>query len=147
MYRVVNLFTDAGNMAEYASRLPSGRISSDGDDYLEEMIVTVQIAVWGTALAVLRRRALGAAVRGQRRAAGGSYQPVRRLMDACRAINEMVFADAVRGGGRARPVRRRAGALHAHHRHPGEAVLRGGRGDRSAAGRGHPRHRRQRCRR
>ncbi len=52
MDRWTYLFTDSGNMAEYAS----GFLSPDFSDwrfYLEEMVVTVQIALWGTFLAVL----------------------------------------------------------------------------------------------
>ena len=60
------------------------------------------------------------------------YQPVRRLMDACRAINEMVFAMLFIVAVGLGPVRRRAGAVGPHHRHARQAVLRGGRGDRPA---------------
>ena len=54
------------------------------------MLVTVQIALWGTVLAVVCAAA-GHAVARQHRA-GWIRQPMRRLMDAARAINEMVFA-------------------------------------------------------
>jgi phosphonate transport system permease protein len=52
MGRWTYLFTDGGNMAEYASAFlsPSFR---DFDYYLEEMVLTVQIAIWGTVLAVI----------------------------------------------------------------------------------------------
>jgi phosphonate transport system permease protein len=55
------------------------------------MVVTIQIAIWGTALAVL----LGipfAILCSANVAPQWIVQPVRRMMDACRAINEIVFA-------------------------------------------------------
>ena len=90
IYRVVNLFTDAGNMAEYASGFlhPNFR---DFDFYLSEMILTVQIAVWGTLLAVAAAVPFGILC-ANNMVPWWVYQPVRRLMDAFRAINELVFA-------------------------------------------------------
>jgi phosphonate transport system permease protein len=59
--------------------------------YLEEILNTLQIAIWGTFLAVIFGIPFGLMA-----AANVSpvwlRQPVRRLMDAFRAINEMVFA-------------------------------------------------------
>src|SRR5262245_1407724 len=55
------------------------------------MLVTLQIAVWGTALAVLCAIPCGLLC-SSNIAPWWIYQPVRRLMDAARAINEMVFA-------------------------------------------------------
>lgn len=54
------------------------------------MAVTLQIAVWGTALAVVLSIPFG--LMSAENVPWWVYQPVRRLMDACRAINEMVFA-------------------------------------------------------
>src|SRR5687767_2593429 len=50
--RPADLFRDAGNMAEYAAGFfpPNFR---DWRIYVNEMLITLQIAVWGTALAVL----------------------------------------------------------------------------------------------
>ncbi len=90
MYRVVSLFTDAGNMAEYASGFLSPNFK-DIDYYIEEMILTVQIAVWGTTLAVIASIPFGI-LSSNNIAPWWVYQPVRRLMDAFRAINELVFA-------------------------------------------------------
>jgi len=59
--------------------------------YLDEMLVTVQIALWGTALAVLTAMPLSL-MASSNIAPVWINQPTRRLMDACRAINEMVFA-------------------------------------------------------
>jgi phosphonate transport system permease protein len=55
------------------------------------MIVTIQIAIWGTALAAM----LGvpfAILSSSNVSPQWIVQPVRRLMDACRAMNEIVFA-------------------------------------------------------
>lgn len=84
------LITDWRNMAEFANGFINPNFH-DWDIYLEEMIVTIQIAVWGTALAVV----LGipfAILSSSNVCPQWVVQPVRRLMDAFRAINEIVFA-------------------------------------------------------
>ena len=88
--RVVSLFTDAGNMAEYAAGFlhPNFR---DLDFYVAEIVLTVQIAVWGTFLAVVAAVPFGI-LSSNNMVPWWVYQPVRRLMDAFRAINELVFA-------------------------------------------------------
>lgn len=88
--RPAALIADGGNMATYvASFFPPN--FSDWRVYLHEMLVTVQIAVWGTVLAVICAVPLGL-LSSSNIAPAWIYQPVRRLMDAARAINEMVFA-------------------------------------------------------
>ncbi|MFT0849712.1 phosphonate ABC transporter, permease protein PhnE [Achromobacter sp. F4_2707] len=59
--------------------------------YMSEMLVTVQIAVWGTALAIVCSIPLGI-LSSENLVPWWVCQPVRRLMDAFRSINEMVFA-------------------------------------------------------
>jgi phosphonate transport system permease protein len=59
--------------------------------FVEEIIVTLQIALWGTCLAVLSAIPFGLLC-SSNIAPAWVYQPTRRLMDALRAINEMVFA-------------------------------------------------------
>src|SRR5262249_1459821 len=85
-----DLLRDGGNMAEYAAGFfpPNFR---EWRIYLQEMLVTLQIAAWGTALAVVCAVPFGL-LSSANIAPGWVPQPVRRLMDACRAINEMVFA-------------------------------------------------------
>ncbi len=90
MYKAVNIVTDWRNMAEFASGFLRPNFH-DGEDYLKDMIETVQIAVWGTALAVLVGAPLGILCAANV-APQLVVQPLRRLMDACRAINEIVFA-------------------------------------------------------
>ncbi len=88
--RPLDLFRDSGNMAQYSRDFfpPSFR---DWRIYLEEMLVTFHIAVWGTVLAVLCAVPCGL-MSSENIVPAWVYQPVRRFMDACRAINEMVFA-------------------------------------------------------
>lgn len=85
-----DLFAFAGNMAEFAAGF------TDPDfhhwrTFLDGMLVTIQIAIWGTLLAVVFAVPLGVLC-SENVVPWWVYQPVRRLMDACRAINEMVFA-------------------------------------------------------
>lgn len=80
----------SGNMVEYAS----GFFPPDFTEwrlFLREMLVTVQIAIWGTVLAVACAIPFGILC-AENLVPWWVYQPVRRLMDAARAINEMVFA-------------------------------------------------------
>ena len=84
------LISDSGNMASFAREFFPPDFS-DWRNYLEEMIVTVQIALWGTVLAVIFAVPLGI-LSSENIVPWWVYQPVRRLMDATRSINEMVFA-------------------------------------------------------
>jgi phosphonate transport system permease protein len=90
MFRVSALVADWRNMAEFGSAFlhPDFR---DGSTYVSDMLVTIQIAVWGTALAIV----LGvpfSILCSSNVAPAWIVQPLRRLMDCCRAINEIVFA-------------------------------------------------------
>ncbi|WP_345530799.1 phosphonate ABC transporter, permease protein PhnE [Viridibacterium curvum] len=88
--RPMALFADSGNMATYMKDFfpPDFR---EWRIYVSEMLVTVQIAVWGTALAVVCAIPFGLLC-SSNITPWWVHQPVRRLMDAARAINEMVFA-------------------------------------------------------
>ncbi len=90
MGRWTYLFTDAGNMAEYGSAFLHPDFS-EWQLYLSEMIVTVQIAIWGTFLAVLLSVPFGI-LSAENMAPAWVYHPARRLMDLFRAIHEVVFA-------------------------------------------------------
>jgi len=88
--RPLDLLRDAGNIGQYARDF----FPPDFHDwrlYLKEMVVTLHIAVWGTVLAVVAAVPMGL-LSAENLAPAWVHQPVRRLMDACRAINEMVFA-------------------------------------------------------
>lgn len=88
--RPMALVRDAANMTTFARDFfpPDFR---EWRIYLEELVVTVHIALWGTVLAVICAVPFGL-LSSENLVPRWVYQPVRRLMDACRAINEMVFA-------------------------------------------------------
>ena len=90
MKNAVFLWTDAGNMAEFGRDFLRPNFH-EWEMYVSEMIVTLQIAMWGTAISIL----LGipfALLSSANIAPIWIVQPIRRLMDAARAINEIVFA-------------------------------------------------------
>lgn len=90
MANSVHLVTDWRNMAQFAEAFMRPNFH-EWELYTSEMLVTIQIAVWGTALAVV----LGipfAILSSSNVCPIWIVQPVRRLMDAFRAINEIVFA-------------------------------------------------------
>jgi len=88
--RPFDLVRDAGNMATYAADFFPPKFG-DWRLYVSEMVITLQIALWGTVLAVVFAVPLGL-LSSANITPAWVYQPVRRLMDATRAINEMVFA-------------------------------------------------------
>ena len=90
MYNARSLVTDWRNMAEFASAFLSPDFHH-WEVYASEMLVTVQIALWGTALAVVVGIPF-AILSSANVAPIWVVQPMRRLMDAFRAINEIVFA-------------------------------------------------------
>ncbi len=88
--RPMALFENSSNMVDFAS----GFFPPDfmmWKMYVEEMLITIQIAVWGTALSIVCSIPFGI-LSSENIVPVWVYQPVRRLMDAFRAINEMVFA-------------------------------------------------------
>ncbi|HWA46334.1 MAG TPA: phosphonate ABC transporter, permease protein PhnE [Hypericibacter adhaerens] len=88
--RPLDLLRDSGNMAIFlADFFPPD--FKDWQYYVQEMIITVQIALWGTVMAIVCAIPFGLACAGNI-APWWINQPVRRLMDICRSINEMVFA-------------------------------------------------------
>lgn len=88
--RPLDLIRDSANIGTYASDFfpPDFR---DWRIYGKEMLVTVHIAIWGTVLALIAAVPAGLLC-ASNVAPVWVHQPMRRLMDACRAINEMVFA-------------------------------------------------------
>ena len=88
--RPMELIRDSGNMAKYASEFFPPNFSQ-WRFYIEEMLVTLQIALWGTALALITAIPMGL-LASSNIVPWWIYQPVRRLLDTFRAINEMVFA-------------------------------------------------------
>ena len=84
------LITDWHNMAEFGGAFLKPNFYN-WEENLASMIETVQIAIWGTALAVLFGVPF-AILSSANVSPQWIVQPVRRLMDAFRAINEIVFA-------------------------------------------------------
>jgi len=84
------LITDADNMAVFISDFLKPDFTDLGM-FIEKMIETVQIALWGSALSIVVGVPCGL-LSSNNIAPVWVVQPMRRLMDACRAINELVFA-------------------------------------------------------
>ncbi len=90
MSHATSLLTDWRNMAEFGRAFLHPDFHN-WDQYVGDMLVTIQIAIWGTTLAVIFGAPL-AILASANICPPWIVQPVRRLMDACRAINEIVFA-------------------------------------------------------
>jgi len=90
MYKSTMLVTDWRNMATFGAGFLHPNFH-EWRAYLGEMVETVQIAIWGTALAVVFGVPF-AIMSSSNVCPQWVVQPVRRLMDATRAINEIVFA-------------------------------------------------------
>jgi phosphonate transport system permease protein len=88
--RPLDLIKDAGNMGTFAREFFPPNFH-DWRIYLSEMVVTIHIAIWGTVLAIVVAVPLSLLC-ANNVSPPWVYQPVRRVMDACRATNEMVFA-------------------------------------------------------
>lgn len=86
----IELIEDAGNMVILGQDFlqPDFR---RWEFYLDKMLETTAIAIWGTLLAVILGIPFGILSSENVVPTWVSF-PVRRLMDACRAINELVFA-------------------------------------------------------
>jgi len=90
MHRFGEIFTGGGNMAMLLGDFlePNFRYWRT---YLDLMLETVQMAVWGSFLSVVLAVPFGL-LSSANLAPTWVHFPVRRLMDAFRAINELVFA-------------------------------------------------------
>lgn len=88
--RPYDLIKDSANMAVFSKEFFPPNFH-DWRTYVGEMMITIHIAIWGTVLAIVCAIPLGLLC-AENIAPSWIYQPVRRLMDAFRAINEMVFA-------------------------------------------------------
>lgn len=88
--RPLEFIRDSGNMATYAAEFFPPNFAQ-WRVYVDEMLVTLQIALWGTALALVTAVPM-ALLASSNIVPWWVYQPVRRILDAFRAINEMVFA-------------------------------------------------------
>ncbi|MBS7539318.1 phosphonate ABC transporter, permease protein PhnE [Ancylobacter lacus] len=86
----VMLWRDSGNMATLGAEFLTPDFT-EWEMYAQNMVETLAIAVWGTLLAVVAGIPLGI-LSADNVAPRWVAFPIRRLMDACRAINELVFA-------------------------------------------------------
>lgn len=87
---LIELLQGGGNMAEYISRYFPPDFS-DWQFYLEDTIETISMGVWGTILAAILGVPL-AILASENLCPYWIVFPVRRALDAMRAINEVVFA-------------------------------------------------------
>jgi phosphonate transport system permease protein len=84
------LFKYSGNMVKYSqSYFPPD--FSDWRFYLEETIITISMGVWGTLMAAIAAIPLSV-LASKNVSPVWIVQPIRRILDAMRAINEIVFA-------------------------------------------------------
>ena len=88
--RPLALYEDAANMAAFVDGFFPPNFY-EWPTLLQEMIITVQIAIWGTILSVICAIPFGI-LSSENMVPWWLWQPVRRLMDGFRAINEIVFA-------------------------------------------------------
>jgi phosphonate transport system permease protein len=88
--RPIELFSNLGNSMVFAKDFVNPNFT-DWRFYLQEMVVTVQIALWGTLLAVVAAVPLGL-MAAENISPWWIRHPTRRFLDCCRAINEMIFA-------------------------------------------------------
>ena len=83
------LLQRSGNMVEYTkSYFPPD--FSYWKTYLEDTLITVSMGIWGTLLAAIA--AIPLSILASENVCVWIVQPVRRILDAMRAINEIVFA-------------------------------------------------------
>jgi phosphonate transport system permease protein len=88
--RPQDLFTYRSNMLEYLA----GFLRPDFTEwrgYLYQTGITLQIAIWGTAMAIVAAVPCGL-LSSANLFPFWVHHPIRRIMDACRSINEMIFA-------------------------------------------------------
>lgn len=90
MFNWTLLFTDAGNMATFAKDFLAPNFE-DWPLFVDKMLETIYIALWGTFLSIIVGVPF-ALLSSANIAPWWVVQPIRRLMDAARAINEVVFA-------------------------------------------------------
>ncbi|MGF1538149.1 MAG: PhnE/PtxC family ABC transporter permease, partial [Elainellaceae cyanobacterium] len=87
---VVELAEGSGNMAEYISRYFPPDFSNL-QSYLADTIETISMGLWGTLLAAILSVPLGV-LASENVCPQWLVFPIRRVLDAMRAINEVVFA-------------------------------------------------------
>ncbi len=84
------LFQRGDNMAEYLKAYFPPDFS-DWKYYLSEILITISMGIWGTVMAAIAAVPLSI-LASNNMCPDWIVQPTRRLLDAMRAINEIVFA-------------------------------------------------------
>ena len=92
--RPLDLFADPGNMVQFGRDFFPPDFH-DWRTYVHEMIVTLAVAVWGTALSLVFAVPCGL-LSAYNIAPVWVAQPVRRVMDACRAVAPELWRRALR---------------------------------------------------
>jgi phosphonate transport system permease protein len=87
---LIELIQGGGNMAEYVSRYFPPDFT-DWRLYLQDTIETISMAIWGTLLAAIISVPLSI-LASENIFPSWIVFPIRRVLDAMRAINEVVFA-------------------------------------------------------
>ncbi|MCA3695118.1 MAG: ABC transporter permease subunit, partial [Aquidulcibacter sp.] len=87
--KVTRLFTNSENMQTFTTRLINPDFS-EWRVYVREMWLTVQVAIWGTCLAVIMAIPFGFMC-ASNVAPSWLVWPMRRLMDFLRSVNELVL--------------------------------------------------------
>ncbi|MEA5551216.1 phosphonate ABC transporter, permease protein PhnE [Anabaena cylindrica UHCC 0172] len=87
---LTDLHGSGSNMAEYISAYFPPDFS-DWKYYLSETLVTISMGIWGTLMATIVAVPLSI-LASENMCPAWIVQPMRRLLDAMRAINEIVFA-------------------------------------------------------
>ncbi|MCA6230552.1 MAG: phosphonate ABC transporter, permease protein PhnE, partial [Phenylobacterium sp.] len=86
------LFSNSENMRQFASGFVNPDFSN-WRDLIEKMWLTIQMAIWGTCLAILFAVPMG--LLGARNVTPSFIQlPVRRLMDLIRSVPDLVIGTA-----------------------------------------------------
>jgi phosphonate transport system permease protein len=86
----IKLFQNRGNMGEYISSYFPPNFA-DWKLYLIDTLITISMAVWGTLMATIAAAPLSL-LASSNISPVWIVQPIRRFLDALRAVNEIVFA-------------------------------------------------------
>ena len=117
----VELFQGSGTMVEYITRYFPPNFTN-WRSYLQDTLETVAMGIWGTLLSAILAVPLAILASGNICPPWVVF-PVRRVLDAMRAINEVVFcADFCRGGWSG-SICGGAGAVCSHRRDSGQALF------------------------
>lgn len=90
LYKFAELVTSWANMVDYGAGFLHPDFI-DWKDFVAQMVVTLHMALWGTGLALIGAIPCGLLCSANI-TSPALYVPLRRVMDALRSINELIFA-------------------------------------------------------